>query len=351
MVVYLINIALILFWRLYFTQKRDSNSRKHFCTIAAIQWILISGLRDWSVGADTYSYYSGFERVKSTSWGTLFGNLFGYIFQGLDVKDPGYAVITKLFQLIFKDYQLFLLAIAIFFMTLMAIWIYKNSASPCTSFILFSTLFYSYETLTRQNIAIALVVFLGYDLIKKRKLWSFAAVSLVAFLIHKSSLVFFPMYFLSRIPVTLGYMFLAAIVIAVVAILGESLYAIIATWMGFGEGMIYYAEGGAETYATLLILLCAIIWIMFPSIKKHRNDADMLFHVNSLSLLSALLVFQNQSFMRIQLYYSIFLMITIPELINTVKREHRIMVYLLFGVVMILYLIRNNPQYQFFFMS
>lgn len=349
MAVYLINIALILFWRLYFTQKRFPNARKYFCTIAALQWILISGLRDWSIGADTYQYFNRFESMKQTSWSTVLVNFFRFF----GIKDPGYDLVTKVFQLFSGSYQLFLLAIAAFFMTLMAIWIYRNSASPCTSYILFSTLFYSFYALTghRQTIATALITFFGYELIKKRKFWKFAAVAIAAFLIHKSSLVFIPLYFMARIPVTLGYTILCAAVIATVTILGRALYVPIAVWIGFDQALIDYAEGGAELYATLLVLLCIVIWILYPRIKKHREDADLLFHINSLSLLSALLVLQNQSFMRIQQYFSLFLMITIPEVINTVKREHRLLVYLLFGSVMIAYLIIQNPQYQFFFMD
>ena len=351
MVVYLINIALIVLWKILLPGKNFVRSRKAYCALVAFQWSLISGLRDWSVGADTYSYYTSFERVKTTSWGTLLGNLFGYVFQGFDVKDPGYQIITKLFQLFFKDYQLFLLAIAVFFMTLMAIWIYKNSASPCTSFILFSTLFYSFYALTghRQTIATALLVFIGYDLIKQRKFWKFMALVCIAFLIHKSSLVFVPMYFITRIPVTTGYKILCAVVTALIVGLGKKFYGPIALLIGYGEHQVDSTVGGAETYATLLVLLCIIIWIMYPRIRTHRKDAQVLFHINTMTLVSGLLVFDNHGFMRIQQYFSLFLMITIPELINTVRREYRLLVYMLFGMVMIAYLIRNNPHYQFFF--
>ena len=64
MAVYLINIALIIFWRLHYNQNRVADSRKNYCTIVAIQWILISGLRGLDVGADTYAYYNVFENVK-----------------------------------------------------------------------------------------------------------------------------------------------------------------------------------------------------------------------------------------------------------------------------------------------
>jgi transmembrane protein EpsG len=65
---------------------------------------------------------------------------------------------------------------------------------------------------------------------------------------------------------------------------------------------------------------------------------------------SALLVIQNQGFMRIQQYFSVFIMLTVPELINVIKREYRVLGYLAFGAVMIFYLIQNDPAYRFFFM-
>ena len=350
MTVYLVNIGLILFWRLYYVRNRIADSRKYYCAIVAIQWILISGLRDWSIGADTENYYVMFEKAQSTSWISAFRSLLNYSLQDVLSRDPGYLILTKIFQLFSGSYQLFLFAVAAFFMSMMAVWIYRYSASPCTSFILFSTLFFSYETLTRQNIAIALVVFLGYDLIRKRKFWSFATVAFLAFLIHKTSLVFVPMYFLCSLPVTWRYRSLCAILIAMAGYFGKVFYVPIAEWIGIDSALIDYAEGGAELYATLLILLCVVIWILYPRIKKHRNDAGMLFHINSMSLMSAVLIFHNQSFMRIQLYFSLFLMITIPEVINTVKREYRLLIYLLFGLVMIFYLILQKPEYQFFFM-
>ena len=246
-----------------------------------------------------------------------------------------------------------MIAIAILFMGLMAWFIYKHSASPCTSFLIFSTLFYSFYAITghRQTIATALIVFVGYDLIKRRELLKFALVAFASFLIHKSSVVVIPLYFWLRIPVTITYKRISAVAIVVIALLGKALYGPLALLLGYGQHQIDYATGGAETFAVLLIMLCIVTWIFYPQIKRHRADADVLFHVNSLTLLSALLVIQNQGFMRIQQYYSLFIMITIPELLNLVKRRHRLWIYLVFGAVMIAYLMKNNPQYSFFFMN
>ena len=125
----------------------------------------------------------------------------------------------------------------------------------------------------------------------------------------------------------------------------------LAEGLGFESGVIDYTGGGAGTFAMLLMILSAVTWLFYPQIKKHREDAAKLFHINALALLSACLVIQNQSFMRIQQYYSLFIMLTIPELINLVKREQRILTYFLFGAVMIAYLVGNDPEYVFFFMD
>lgn len=352
MIIYLINIALILFWRVFFSESRFKNGRKLFCGAAAIQWILVSGLRAWDVGADTENYANIFEQIERQSWGSIFVNFAQSIRNG-EIDEVGYKLIMKIFQIFSSEYQLFLIAIAVLLVVLMTRWIYKYSASPCTSFILFSTLFYSFYGVTghRQTIATALIVFYGYDLIRDRKFWKFMLVAIVSFLIHKSSIVFVPLYFLTMLPVTPLYKWLCALGIGLVALFGVPLYRTFALWLGYSEHQINYAEGGAELYAILLITLCIITWIFHPRIKRNRMDADHLFHAISMALLTALFVLQNQGFMRVQQYYSLFIMITIPELINLVKREYRLPVYLAFGAVMVAYLIIQNPYYAFFWMG
>ena len=349
MTVYLINIALIIFWRLFLQDRKIANSRKVFCCLAAFQWILVSGLRGWSVGADTYAYYLAFEQVKTMPWPDVIGNVTGYLFRGLEVKDPGYKLLTKIFQVFCKDYQMFLIAIAVLFMVSMAKWIYKYSASPCTSFIIFSTLFYSFYAITghRQTIATALIVFWGYEYIRKRELVKFAVISFAAFLIHKSSLVFVPFYFLTMIPVNQKYRWIILAVIALVVLLGKRLYGPIALWIGYNEDQVNYSKGGAALYASLLIALSVVTLYFYPRIASHREDADVLFIVTAITLMTAFLVIQNQVFMRIQQYYSLFIMITVPEVINCVEKRHRLLTYFLFGVVMIGYLVSNDPHYAF----
>lgn len=351
MSIYLINIALILIWAFVLLYGQNSETKaKIYCTLVAAQWILISGLRHISIGADTERYLLHFKETQNMSWSELFSNLWGYLFQGEKTKDPGYFIIQKAFQIFSNDYQLYLIFIAFVFTSLMAIWIYKNSKDPCFSFILYSALFYAFYALTghRQTIATALIVFVGYKYIKEKKLVKFALIAFAAFTIHKSSLVFIPYYFIANISINFLYVIIAFIIILIVTLMGSNLYAPLSQALGFGEEQIEYSKGGAETYAAVLALMCIVILCFYYFYKDRTENSTRIFNITLLTLMSSLLVFQNQSFMRIQQYYSIFLCISFPEVIASFEKKSRIFVYIVTVSFLVLYLIRNNPKYLFF---
>lgn len=353
MFAYLVNIMLICIWGVLLLYNKSDKKKKIYCTIVAMQWILISGLRHFSVGDDTYAYYYTFEQVKSTPWETILLQNWNYLFHGLEIKDPGYPLLEKIFQIFCGDYQVFLLFIAAVFTISMAVWIYKNSSMPCLSFIIYSALFYAFYSVTgnRQTLATALIVFVGYKYIKEKKLLKFLVIAFIAFMLHKSSLVFIPFYFLAHKRITKPYVITMSGIIAVVAILGKRLYGPVALYMGFSEEQVDYAVGGAETYALILTLVSFAVLCVYPFIRKRREDANLLCNITFLTLMSSLLIFQNQGFMRIQQYYSLFIMITIPEVLLSLRKEERTLAYVAVTVILIAYLIKCHPYYQFFFMA
>lgn len=354
MTIYLINIALIIFWGFFLTHVNQTNGKKKlYCAIVTIQWTLISGLRALSVGPDTQSYYRTFENVKTMSWQVILKNCWDYLFNDLQIKDPGYNLTQKIFQVFFNDYRMWLIFIALFFTGLMARWIYKYSSMPDISFILYSVVFYSFYATTghRQTIATALVVFVGYELVKKKKWLQLAIVAFIAFMIHKSSIVFVVYYLIANISITPLYVMIMMGATVVVGVLGARLYAPIALALGFDEeNQILYDGGGAETYATILLLLCFASLILYPTIKQMRVDTKYLYNMLFLTMATTVLVYGNQSFMRIQQYFSLITMIFLPEVVKAIDKRYRIFVYLALVAFMVAYLIRNNPSYKFYFM-
>lgn len=169
-----------------------------FCVIASVSWGLLSALRHVSIGADTIAYEMSFNRVLHVPIQELWSRVVTtYFTKTLIYKDPGYNLLVKLLQYISKDPRFLLFFIAVLLFTSMGIWIYRNSQMPYVSYLLFSTLFFGFYAFTghRQTIATALVVFVGHELIRKRKLMPYLILMLLASTIHKSCLCYLPAYF------------------------------------------------------------------------------------------------------------------------------------------------------------
>ena len=206
MSIFIINIVLIIcegLWLLY--QVPSQKNKKKFCYLASVQWILISGLRHISVGADTEQYYINFERIKTYSWDYVLDFTRTQLIMDSDAKAPGYTFLVKIFQVFFSDYQVFLVFVAIVFFGFMGWSVYRNSRNPAVSFILFSCLFYSFFAITgiRQTLATAIVVFWGIEFIKKRKLIPFIICVLLMSTVHLSVVCFLPFYWIARVKINI----------------------------------------------------------------------------------------------------------------------------------------------------
>lgn len=352
MAIFVVNFLLIFMWDVLLIQNNPSDGKKKaFCTISAIQWILISGLRDVDLSRDvSINYVRAFEETKTMSWSQIFDTIGEYLFNGLTVKDPGYTLLMKVFQIFSNNFQLFLIFIAIVFTTTMAVWIYKYSAMPGMSFLIYSSLFYSFFALTglRQTIATALIVFIADKYVRERKFFSFAIFAFIAFLIHKSSIVYIVYFFVAGMSITPVYLLFSSGIIAVISVMGKALYAPIANILGFGDEVISNDRHSATTYAFLMLAICFVAYILYPWISRRRQDSKFMYNMLLLTILSNFLVIQNQSFMRIQQYFALVIMIIIPEMVLSIRKEYRPAIY--FGAIgfMFFYLIYNNPQYRFF---
>ena len=115
MTVYLINISLLILGYAIWINKRNVNGKAYFCIQATAQWVLLSGLRSTSIGADTGRYEIIFEQVKNIGWNQIFEIAKYSWIANSDYKDPGFYLIQKIFQIFSTDYQVFLVVVAITF--------------------------------------------------------------------------------------------------------------------------------------------------------------------------------------------------------------------------------------------
>lgn len=347
---YLLSIVSILAFAAILRPSGGNARRKAlYCSLMAVQFILMTGLRSMSVGADTYSYEYNFEIVKWMNWPELFSRFYEQYWGSVSAKDPGFYIFTKAAQLISTDYRVYMFLIGCLFTIPMGIWIYRHSSRPEISFLTYQILFWAFFGITgyRQTLATALVVLAGYDFIREKKLFRFLLLCIIAFTLHKSSISYFPFYFASNLKISKRntLIFLALILIA--GTVGSQLYKPIAEWIGYDADEFVRPPW---TYFILIAALTAIsVWRAPRIVKLHADKGKHMVNAMYLGCLTTTMAIGNQNFMRIQQYYTINLMLLLPMIIDSFpKKQHRKIVY--FGAVCLMvamFLFQGN-RYLFF---
>lgn len=328
----------------------SSERKKWYCIISGGVWILISGLRGLSVGADTYTYYYSYLKVKNMSFDELFQNVLVKLVYNTGNRDPGYDLFVKLTQIISEDYQVFLMIIAFIFMIPFMIWVWRESMNPLISFALYSSLFYAFFSITgiRQTISTALVVLIGDRFIKERKLIPFLIVSFVASLIHMSSLVFVPFYFLSRVKIRQKTVVLAGLVCATSFVFKSQLKNIFISISGYEDYSAAYMGAGTSTF-TFLLLMLFVLSIFAYRRDKYIEENQRFYIALYLAMFFVPLTWLNPSAMRIVQYFSIYLVLLIPEMVEAVfyEKSKKVVTIIIVGAL-VFFLFKSNPQYVFF---
>ena len=195
--IYLFNMLLTIFWGSILLNKRNPQ-KKIFIGIVSLQMILISALRDISIGADTWNYENHFRELIELdmySWKNLFLRFFQ--FGNYNSRDVGSELVTKLFATLIPNFRIYLFAVAIFVCWGLGRFLYKYSENLCLSYVIFQSFLFHFFLLTgiRQTIAVSLVVFWGYDLILDKKPVKFLLLCLVAMTFHSTAIIMLPFYF------------------------------------------------------------------------------------------------------------------------------------------------------------
>lgn len=348
---YLVNAGLILFWNAAIPEQ-TRNRKKVLCFLYCLQWILLSGLRSYSVGADTYAYkIFHFDVTMATSWDRFFHIFSEYLHGSAGIKDPGYAFFEKICQIfIGGNYTLFLLIIAGVFTIPMGRWIYRYSENVCLSFMIYSALFYSFFAITghRQTIASALVIFAGYECMKKNKIIPLLLVHLVAFFIHKSSICFIILYFARFIKINKLYWTVSTALIALSFVFHSQFMTMLGKLMGYESYTEQFEGAGAYTFTFFLLTMYAGMMVLYSRIPQ-KVDVDYSVVAVTLAAIFTPLTLVDPSAMRVVQYFSIFMLILVPELILAFDKGTQALVTYGCYAVLIGSLLVKCPDYSFVF--
>lgn len=358
MIIYIFIIILIVVLGLVFYSKANKPKAKttYIFMICSIM-LLISGLRNVAVGEDTYAYFLTFKEAENTSWSQTFNEIKEYYSSGIG-KDPGYTLFQKILQIISTDYTVYLLIVSFIFHFSLAKFINSNTSkvSDATiALLIYFVLFFSVFSITalRQSIALAITMHC-YKYVKEKKLLPFLFFILIGSMIHRSILVFIPFYFLCQIKYS-KYLFSFVLLLFPLFLWQKAaLSAYLITLGGYDE---YEAFDGAGTYVFtgIFIFISLVALARRKYILKKDEQFKNYYNAFSFALVLLPLSWVHPALLRITMYFSIFMLVFIPEILRTfditsVKFRRGLMVgaTILLTALFLQSAYRKNMEYKFY---
>ncbi len=186
---YLLLVAIIVLGLL---MPQGAKDRKQYIVIMAVLHSLLSGLRYPYLTGDMQSYCYSYLHISENGW---FSDA---VFQ--EGRNFGFNWLMKFFSTLSDgEFQVFLIAVAIFIEAAVAYLIYKYSPLPWLSFLVWNCMgFYCFGfSAIKQSIAMGLIM-IAFVGIMEEKPKQFLLFTILAGFVHAPALIFIPAYLLSK---------------------------------------------------------------------------------------------------------------------------------------------------------
>lgn len=334
---------------------QQQNARKKYIIFMMLLLILQSGLRNLAVGGDTYQYYYLFQNVMNSSWDQI---ILESSMPGS--KDPGYVYLCKAFSSIIPSYRIFLIAVAIFFFSVLGKFLYNNLHSNLevlVSISLYECLYYNFFSITgiRQTIATAILLLTLPLILNKgngvRNTLLFFALLLLASTIHKSAFLFLPFYFLPRIRNN-RIVFLIAFALFIPMFYAGNILGGFLEDSAFEQYAHYMQQSettGAIVFTLFILVLALAVFFKLRLMNSYSPFNHVFTSAIAIALLLSPLLILDPNNQRIVQYFSIFGLIVLPQLCDAYSGEINKgrLCFILF-IVFALYTIMRHEPYAFF---
>lgn len=311
----LLTFVLLLMLSLSFSfLKKSSEQRNIFLLLSFIILFLVHAFKNYTTFYDLPIYVTGFYEAADTSWQSLYKD--GITSMKCEI---GFGLFMKGVSLFSRDNVFFLSVVS--FLTLSGYFFvikkYSNAAWLSVFFFLFGPYCRSLFVI-RQHFAVAICIFSIYFILK-RKLIPYLLLVAIAFSIHKTALVFLPLYFLYRIEdgKKIGYLFFTGLLVLLVSF--RMIIVFMAEEVGGYNSYIEETEEVHYNYTLLTLSLLFIrVLVMRGSFFKGEIDKLLSIVLCIVSLLS-IVGASFESTGRMILYYTGLSCLYFPNTLEKIK--------------------------------
>lgn len=358
MIAFTANIILTIIWACIFLNDKRYD-RRAFVVIVSIQIFLLMALRSTTVGTDTWNYENNYTEVRTMdmySWRNIFHNLFfnNGTYNG---RDAGFYIIFKTFSTIIPSFRVFLCIISFFFVYSIGRFMYRYADDIFMSYLIYEAFFLTFFfSAMRQSIAICLVMFWGYELIRKKHFWRFLILCLIGMSIHTSAIIALPFYFFcnkKRIQNGKCMKYVIALVISAVFALFSGVLQNAISINGVYSSYNESSSIGSRTFIYFYMVVTVGIMILdymgqFQTKRIDTNTVLYGFIISEILFSSAML---RDILFRMGIYYAIYGTFAIAEAVDSFGERARAILRTFISFALILYVARTSINYQLFFIG
>lgn len=315
-----------------FFYRNKSSNRIVVIIISSILLFAFRAFRADTVGGDLERYKLLYESVGTVPW----SDVWLYIASGYEI---GYIVYYKFLNTLSHNFQIELIATALLFTIGLFVFIFRKSKQPGYSLFIYITMYFYGATFNNERQAIPIVLLMISTIfISSRCLWKYCTCILLACLFHTSSIIFFPIYFLYNVKLSIKY-WIAVLGIGVTAFLMSRYimtYVINTIYTKYeGEDLM---EGGGYSYFALLFLIVLSTLLFYNRKERSNPEKRIWIHMLVVATVLQLLSFTNGYFYRAVTLYSVAMVIYLPDALNSIRNKNSILLskfllaILLFGI-------------------
>ena len=294
----------------------------------------IAAFRNYNIGNDTFEYMRIFETIKNSD----------NIFLMTDRYEIGYLLLNKIVSFVFSNSVSILFVTSIIIYIGFSIFIMKYSENPGFSIILFILMGYFAQSLNLIRFQIACVILLwAFDKILNKKIISFLLLVFIAFLFHKTAIIFLLALPLRYMKLNLKNLSIIGFVTIIIYFLFDLVFNFLVNLFNYYNnysGTSYF--DGDVRLASILYLLITISILLFAYFIRNNNSIyfekskfeDYMILLLYVGACILLLSFKFNLLDRVSDYFRIYSIILIPNLIKYVTSKDRRMIYSLSIIVL-----------------
>lgn len=299
--------------------KTVKEKEKVFVIMSFITLFAFSAFRSIEIGNDTYNYYKFYENLTPFKFNeTRFE--FGYVMLNSLIKtffiNPQFLFIISSFIILISIYRFFIDKSNLLWLALLI-------------FLLSHTYFGTFNTI-RQYLAFAFLVF-AYNGYRDKKYFIFVLMTFLAFLFHKSAIVFLGLIFTPLLKTRNKSIILILITSFIIIIVPISVYQKIPYFDVYLSGVFDNANRPAAILNSLIVLIVLSIGFIY---RGNRQEISLLEKMTMISFFISILGIKTSVATRLNIYFFPFVIVYLTNTIYIISNKKEQMFFISIVIIM-----------------